>query len=48
VLIDATVNLVFEPEANYGGDRYPPMVKPEPHDLELGARRWRVYGFKPD
>ena len=29
VLIDATINLDFEPEANYDGDRYPPMVRPD-------------------
>ena len=45
VLIDATVNLDFEPEPNYNGDRYPPSVKPDPQDWELVDRRWREYGF---
>ena len=46
VLIDATINLDFEPEENYQGDRYPQMVKPEPIDMELVERRWEEYGFK--
>ncbi len=46
VLIDATVNLDFEPEASYGGDRYPPMVRPEKEDWEWVERRWQEYGFE--
>src|SRR5262245_30077932 len=46
VLIDATINLDFEPEANYQGDRYPKMVKPEPVDMDLVDKRWEEYGFK--
>jgi len=46
VLIDATINLDFEPEANYGGDRYPRMVRPEHEDWERVERRWAEYGFK--
>ncbi len=48
VLIDATINLDFEPEANYDGDRYPPMVKPDPGDWEMVDRRWNEYGFKSE
>jgi hypothetical protein len=40
------VNLDFEPEENYGGNRYPPMVKPEPQDWDLVEKRWKDYGFK--
>ena len=46
VLIDATVNLDFEPEENYGGKRYPPMVIPEKQDMDLVEKRWKDYGFK--
>ena len=46
VLIDCTVNLDFEPEENYGGDRYPPLVKLMPQDREKVDRRWKEYGFK--
>ena len=48
VLIDATINLDFEPEANYDGERYPPMVRPAKEDWELVERRWHEYGFKRD
>ena len=27
--------------ANYDGDRYPPMVKPDAQDWELVDRRWQ-------
>jgi 4-hydroxy-3-polyprenylbenzoate decarboxylase len=45
VLIDATINLDFDPEEKYGGERYPPSVKPMPQDWDLVDRRWREYGF---
>jgi len=40
------LNLDFEPEENYGGDRYPPMVKPAKQDWDLVEQRWKEYGFK--
>jgi UbiD family decarboxylase len=46
VLIDATINLDFDPEENYGGERYPPSVKPDPRDWEKVEKRWKDYGFK--
>ena len=46
VLIDATINLDFEPEENYGGNRYPPMVRPEKQDWDLVDKRWSEYGFR--
>jgi len=46
VLIDATVNLDFEPEEQYGGKRYPPTVHPHKQDWELVNKRWKEYGFK--
>jgi 4-hydroxy-3-polyprenylbenzoate decarboxylase len=46
VLIDATVNLDFEPEEQYGGNRYPPMVMPHKADMDLVNSRWQEYGFK--
>jgi UbiD family decarboxylase len=46
VLIDATVNLDFEPEEQYGGNRYPAMVIPHKEDMDLVNRRWKEYGFK--
>jgi 4-hydroxy-3-polyprenylbenzoate decarboxylase len=46
VLIDATINLDFDPEEAYGGKRYPDTVMPHKEDLELVNRRWAEYGFK--
>ena len=46
VLIDATINHDFDPEENYGGDRYPPSVKPDPRDWVKVEKRWKDYGFK--
>ena len=48
VLIDATVNLDFEPEEAYGGERYPPMVTPHDEDMDLVNSRWEEYGFEPE
>ena len=47
MLIDATVNLDFEPEEQYQGNRYPRMVTPADEDQELVNRRWEEYGFEP-
>ena len=45
-LIDATINLDFDLEEAYGGDRYPQSVKPDPQDWEKVDKRWKDYGFK--
>jgi UbiD family decarboxylase len=46
VLIDATMNMDFEPQAQYGGKRFPPTVHPHKEDWDLVNRRWKEYGFK--
>ncbi len=46
VLIDATENLDFRPEPQYGGKRYPPTVEPLAEHKDIVARRWKEYGFK--
>jgi 4-hydroxy-3-polyprenylbenzoate decarboxylase len=46
MLIDATVNLDFEPEEQYGGERYPPSVRPSKEDWDYVDKRWKDYGFK--
>jgi 4-hydroxy-3-polyprenylbenzoate decarboxylase len=45
VLIDATVNLDFDPDEQYDGSRYPRSVKPHPDDMDLVAKRWAEYGL---
>lgn len=46
VLIDATVNLDFQPQEQYGGNRYPPMVIPHKEDMDKVNSRWKEYGFE--
>ena len=46
VLIDCTVNLDFDPEVQYGGNRYQPTVMPHKADMDLVNKRWKEYGFK--
>jgi len=48
VLIDATVNLDFDLEDQYGGNRYPPTVHPHKEDMEKVKERWKEYGFESD
>ncbi len=45
VLIDATINIDFEPEEQYGGDRYPEIAYPHPDDRALVEKKWKDYGF---
>jgi hypothetical protein len=46
MLIDATVNMDFPPEEQYGGDRYPPSVMPSKEDWAAVEKRWKEFGFK--
>lgn len=48
VLIDATVNLDFDPEAQYNGNRYPAMVYPHQEDMDKVNDRWKEYGFEDE
>ena len=45
VLIDATINLDYDPDPAYGGQRYPPTVEPAPEDIEAVRKRWSEFGF---
>ena len=47
VLIDATINLDFDPDPDLGGARFPPKVWPEEADIAAVARRWGEFGLKP-
>jgi 4-hydroxy-3-polyprenylbenzoate decarboxylase len=46
VLIDATINLDFDAEDDYDGERYPASVHPDPEDWALVEKRWSEYGFE--
>jgi UbiD family decarboxylase len=45
VLIDATRNWKFERRAEWGGERFPPTVRPAPDDEARVRQRWEEYGL---
>lgn len=45
VLIDATRNWAFEPREEWGGERFPPTVKPAPEDEARVLARWKEFGL---
>ena len=47
VLIDATMNLDYDPDPDLGGARFPPKVWPSDSDIAAVARRWSEFGLKP-
>jgi len=46
VLIDATINLDYEPDPDLDGKRYPPTVAPTEADQAAVRARWAEFGFK--
>ena len=46
VLFDATINMDYEREEAYGGERYPASVRPDPEDVERAEKRWKELGFE--
>jgi 4-hydroxy-3-polyprenylbenzoate decarboxylase len=45
VLIDATINLDYDPDPELGGARFPPTVWPEKGDIEKAYARWTELGL---
>jgi 4-hydroxy-3-polyprenylbenzoate decarboxylase len=45
VLIDATINLDFDPDPDFGGARFPPTVWPSPEDEARARARWKELGL---
>jgi hypothetical protein len=45
VLIDATINLDYDPDPEFGGERYPPTVWPKAEDVEAAKKRWSELGL---
>ncbi len=45
VLIDATMNLDYDPDPDLGGARFPPTVWPEKTDLDKAYARWSELGL---
>jgi UbiD family decarboxylase len=47
VLIDATVNLDYDPDPDLGGARFPPTVWPAEDDIDAAKKRWSELGLTP-
>jgi UbiD family decarboxylase len=45
VLIDATINLDYDPDPDFGGSRYPPTAWPAKQDEEAARKRWSELGL---
>jgi len=45
VLIDATMNLDYDPDPDFGGARFPPTVWPEQKDIDAAKARWKELGL---
>jgi UbiD family decarboxylase len=45
VLIDATMNLDYDPDPDFGGARFPPKVWPEKADIDKAYARWSELGL---
>jgi 4-hydroxy-3-polyprenylbenzoate decarboxylase len=45
VLIDATMNLDYDPDPELGGARFPPKVWPEQNDIDATMARWTEFGL---
>jgi 4-hydroxy-3-polyprenylbenzoate decarboxylase len=45
VLIDATMNLDYDPDPDLGGARFPPTVWPDKADIDKAYARWSELGF---
>ena len=46
VLIDATINLDYDPDPDFNGARFPPTVWPSPEDEKAALARWSELGLK--
>jgi hypothetical protein len=45
VLIDATINLDYDPDPEFGGERYPPTAWPKQEDVDAAMKRWSELGL---
>jgi len=45
VLIDATINLDYDPDPDLGGARFPPTVWPDQKDIDAARARWSELGL---
>jgi 4-hydroxy-3-polyprenylbenzoate decarboxylase len=47
VLIDATMNLDYDPDPDLDGARFPPTVRPAQADIDAAHARWTELGLEP-
>ena len=45
MLVDATINLDYDPDPDLGGARFPPTVWPGTDDIERAYARWPELGL---
>ena len=45
VLIDATMNLDYDPDPDFGGARFPPKAWPAQEDIDAVRKRWTELGL---
>ena len=45
MLIDATINLDYDPDPDFGGARFPPTVWPADDDVKAVEARWEELGL---
>ena len=45
MLIDAKINLDYDPDPDFGGARFPPTVWPSPEDEQAVRARWKELGL---
>jgi UbiD family decarboxylase len=45
MLIDATINLDYDPDPDLGGARFPPTVRLAPDDIAKAKARWSEFGL---
>ncbi len=48
VLTDATINLDYEPDGGFDGERFPPSVMPSEEDIAAVKARWKELGLKEE
>ena len=45
MLIDATMNLDYDPDPDFGGARFPPLIWPSDEDRKAAHARWKELGL---
>ena len=46
VLIDATMNLDYDPDPDFGGARFPPLARPNQADIDAAYARFAELGLE--